>query len=107
MKRKLISIAIFAALVFAISTIRVSINVGNIDGEERIVSCGLLSDILAAKGGQGKGRGRGKDKGGKGKGRGKDKDRGPSVPAIPMAAAAIIGLGGIGAVAYFIKKKKK
>lgn len=36
-----------------------------------------------------------------------DKDRGPSVPAIPMAAAALLGLGGISAAAYFLKKKKK
>ena len=47
-----------------------------------------------------------KDKKG-GKGKGKDKDRGPSVPGIPMAAAALIGLGGIGAAAYILKKKKK
>lgn len=45
--------------------------------------------------------------GGKGQGKDKDKDRGPSVPAVPMAAAVLIGLGAIGAGSLMIKKRKK
>lgn len=52
-----------------------------------------------------KGKGGGKDN--KGKGKGRDKDRGPSVPGIPMAAAFLIGLGGISGAAYFLKRRKK
>lgn len=103
---------IFGALLFVFS---VSFFYEGFTGEKSsktgICSIGglIVQPVYAAPGDKGKGKGpdnKGKG-GGKGGGKGKDKDRGPSVPAIPMAAAILIGLAAIGGGAYLLKRKKR
>ena len=62
----------------------------------------FVGEAFAAPSEQGLEHGKGHDQGKK---LGHDKDRGPSVPALPMAAAVLIGICAAGGGAYYFSKK--
>jgi hypothetical protein len=85
----------------------------NLSGQLGILSVITAADVYAdSERAQGEALGQDKEKKGKALGRDKekkpkkDKGKGPSLPALPMASAIVLGLGAIGWGRYLFNKNK-